>query len=66
MLDSRQVQRKRHVEIFPGGIGHKMLAFPEKIVMMGDGGHSGFGNDLGKRNAQGQVQRDRQSVFRDE
>jgi hypothetical protein len=30
-----------------------MLTFPEKIMMVGDSGHSGFGNDLGKRNAQG-------------
>jgi len=35
MLNYRQVRWKRHVQILPGGIGHKLLAFPEQIVMMG-------------------------------
>ena len=41
MLNRRQVRWKSHIEVFPCGIGHEVLAFPEKIVMMGDAADAG-------------------------
>ena len=64
MFNGGQMRRKRHVEVFPGRIGHKILAFPKKIMMMGDRRHAGFRNDFGKRYTQGDIQRYRQRVFR--
>ena len=64
MLYRRQMGRKCHVQIFPDRIGHKMLSLPEKIMMMGDGGHPGFRYHLGEGDAEGQVKRDRQGILR--
>ena len=63
MLNCRQVRRKGHVKIFPGRIGHKMLALPEKIVMVCNRRQLGFGNGFGESQAQGDMQGYRQRIF---
>jgi hypothetical protein len=39
------------------------MALPEKIVVVGDGRQTGFGNDLGNGQAEGNVERDGQRIF---
>ena len=59
-----QVRWKRHVEIFPDSVGLKMLPFPEEIMVMGDGLHTGFRYEFGDGNAQGEIEGDSNGVFR--
>jgi guanidinopropionase len=44
-----------HVEIIPNRIGLELRALPEKIVMVGDGRKTGFGDDLGDGQAEGDI-----------
>ena len=64
MLNPGQVRREGHVEVLPDRVGLEMLALPEKIVVVGDGRHTGLADHLGQSQPQGKVQGDGQNVFR--
>ena len=61
--DLRQIGRECHIQIFPRDIRQEPLPFPEKIVMVGNGGNTRLRDHLGQRQAKRQIQRDRQRVF---
>ena len=64
MANRRKMRRKSHVEIIPDAICLELLALPEKIVMMGDGGQTGLRNDFGDRQPERDVERYGHRVFR--
>jgi hypothetical protein len=57
--------RKSHIDILPDGIYQEMLPFPEAIMMVGDGRNCGLRYDFRNGDAQGQVERYGQGIFRD-
>ena len=59
------MRREGHVQVFPDGIGQESFSFPEKIVMMGNGGNSDFGYEFGNGQSQRQVHGNGQHIFRD-
>jgi len=63
MPDRWEVGRKSHVEVIPDSIGFKLLALPEKIMVVGDGGQPGFRNDLGDGKAKRDVERNGERIF---
>ena len=66
MLYGWDVGGECHVEIFPDGVDHKLLAFPEKIMVVGDGVDTGFGDEFGQRKPQGHIHGDGQAVLGDQ
>ena len=58
--------RKGHIEVFPDGIGFKVLSLPEKIVMVGDGRNPVLRDELAEREAERDVHRYRQGVLDDQ
>ena len=66
MLDVRQVGRKRGTQIVVHRARRETVAFPSKIVVMGDGWQPRLRDDLGHRQAERNVHRNRQNVLRHE
>ncbi len=63
MPDLWKMRRKCHVKIIPDRIGLELLALPEEIMVVCDGRHTGFNNDLGDSNTQRNVERDGKRIF---
>ena len=64
MANRRKMRRKSHIEIIPDPVCLELLALPEKIVMMGDGGQTGLRDELGDCQPERDVQRYGHRVFR--
>ena len=66
MPDGWQIGREGGGNIIAHAIDLKALPFPMEIVVMGDGGITCLGNELGEGKAQRQIDGDRQGILDNE
>ena len=61
-----QVGGKGHAQVVPHRVDQKTVALPVEVVVVGDGGDLGFGDDFGQRDPQRHVHGNRQGVLGDQ